>query len=67
MTAGEPSIFSTVRTGIGAGGRPVGSDGFQTFGGVRALARYVKIEVRPPIGGNIVINEASRQYQRQQR
>lgn len=59
MTAGESGIFSTAREGIEAGGRPVGSDGLQTFGGIRALARYVKIEVVPPTGGSIVINEAS--------
>lgn len=59
MTARESGIFSTVRAGIEAGGRPVGSDGLQTFGGVNALARYVKIGVLPPSGGSIVINEAS--------
>ena len=59
MTAGESGIFSTVRAGVEAGGRPVGSDGLQTFGGIRALARYVKIGVIPPSGGGIVINEAS--------
>lgn len=59
MTAGEPGVFTTVRTGNDAGGRPVGSDGLQTFGGVRALARYVKIEVTAPSGGNVVISQAS--------
>ncbi|CAM9914395.1 unnamed protein product, partial [Hapterophycus canaliculatus] len=40
-------------------GRPLGSDGMQTFGGVRAFARYVKIEVvvPPSSGGKVVINE----------
>lgn len=59
MAAGESGVFSTVREGIEAGGRPVESDGLQTFGGVRALARYVQIEVVPASGGAIVINEAS--------
>lgn len=58
MAAGESGVFSTVREGIEAGGRPVGSDGLQTFGGVRALARYVQIEVLPASGGPVVINEA---------
>lgn len=61
MTAGESGIFSSVRTGIEAGGRPVGSDGLQTFGGIRAVARYVKIEVVPPSGGSVVINEVGGQ------
>ena len=62
MTAGESGVFSSVRTGIEAGGRPVGSDGFQTFGGIRAVARYVKIEVVPPSGGSVVINEVGGQH-----
>eukprot|EP00904_Undaria_pinnatifida_P008258 jgi/Undpi1/4562/HiC_scaffold_18.g07916.m1 len=57
MTAGESGIFSTAREGIEAGGRPIGTDGLQTFGGIRALARYVKIEVVAPTGGSVVINE----------
>ncbi|CAN0345395.1 unnamed protein product, partial [Ascophyllum nodosum] len=56
--AGEAGVFYSVRTDIEAGGRLVGSDGLQTFGGVRALARYVKIEVTPSIGGTIGITEA---------
>ena len=56
---GEAGVFDSVRANIGAGGRPVGSDGLQTFGGVRALARYVKIEVTSSIGGTIGITEAS--------
>lgn len=56
--AGESGIFSSVREGIEAGGHPVGSDGLQTFGGVRAVARYVQIEVVPSSGGMIVINKA---------
>ncbi|CAM9855253.1 unnamed protein product [Ascophyllum nodosum] len=56
---GEAGLFDSVRANIGAGGRPVGSDGLQTFGGVRALARYVKIEVTSSIGGTIGITEAS--------
>ena len=57
--AGEAGVFYSVRTDIEAGGRSVYSDGLQTFGGVRALARYVKIEVTPSIGGTIGITEAS--------
>eukprot|EP00904_Undaria_pinnatifida_P008259 jgi/Undpi1/4563/HiC_scaffold_18.g07917.m1 len=57
MAAGSSGVYSTVREGIVAGGRPVGSDGLQTFGGVRALARYVKIEVVPSSGESIIINE----------
>ena len=57
--AGEAGVFDSVRSDIEAGGRPVGSDGLQTFGGVRALARYVKIEATPSIGGTIGITEAS--------
>eukprot|EP00904_Undaria_pinnatifida_P008254 jgi/Undpi1/4559/HiC_scaffold_18.g07913.m1 len=59
MAAGESGEFLAVREGINAGGRPVGSDGLQTFGGVRALARYVKIEAVPIPGGVIGVNEAS--------
>lgn len=60
MAAGESGVYSTVLAGIGAGGRPLGADGLQTFGGVRALARYVKIEAVPASGGgSIVVNEAS--------
>ncbi|CAM9212730.1 unnamed protein product, partial [Laminaria digitata] len=58
MAAGESGVYFTVRTGIEAGGRPLGSDGLQTFGGVRALARYVKIQAVPASGGSIVISEA---------
>ena len=47
------------RAGVEAGGRPLGADGLQTFGGMRALARYVKIEVVPANEGSVVINEAS--------
>ena len=59
MAAGESGMFSTVRAGVEAGGRPLGADGLQTFGGMRALARYVKIEVVPANEGSVVINEAS--------
>ena len=59
MAAGESGIYSPVRSGVEAGGRPLGADGLQTFGGVRALARYVKVEAVPSSGGSIVINEAS--------
>lgn len=44
---------------MGVDGRPVGSDGLQTFGGVRALARYVKVVAMPAVGGRVVINEVS--------
>ena len=59
MAAGESGELFSVREGIAADDRPVGSDGLQTFGGVRALARYVKIEAVPATGGTIGINEAS--------
>lgn len=59
FAAGESGVFSYVRWGLEAGGgRPLGSDGLQTFGGVLALARYVKIEAVPSGDvGAIVINE----------
>lgn len=60
LVAGESGVFSSVSTGLKAGGRPSTSDGLQTFGGVRALARYVKLEVVPVSGGTVVINEVSR-------
>lgn len=60
MAAGESGEFFSVREGITADDRPVGGDGLQTFGGVRALARYVKIVAVPASGGSIGINEASR-------
>lgn len=58
MAAGEDGVFFPVKAGIETGGRPSGSDGLQTFGGVRALARFVKIEALPASGGVITINEA---------
>ena len=57
LTAGEFDSFSPVRTNLKAGSRPPSSDGLATFGGVRALARYVKVEVVPPSGGDVTINE----------
>lgn len=58
LAAGESGVFSNVRSGLEAGGRPLESDGLQTFGGVLALARYVKIEAVPSgDGGAVVINE----------
>ena len=60
MAAGESGDFVSVRSGIEAGGRPLSSDGLQTFGGMLAVARYVKIEVVPSSGGSISINEVSR-------
>ena len=51
-------MFSSVRTGIEAGGRPAGSHGLQTFGGMRAVARYVKIVAMPVAGGMISFKEA---------
>lgn len=59
MAADESGVFSSVKSGIEAGGRPLGSDGLQTFGGIRSLARYVKIVAVPSSGGKIGINEAS--------
>lgn len=58
FAAGESGVFSSVRTGIEAGGRPAGSDGLQTFGGMRAVARYVKIVATPVAGGMISFKEA---------
>ncbi|CAN0010264.1 unnamed protein product, partial [Ectocarpus fasciculatus] len=58
--AGESGVFSAVRTGLEAdpAGRPLGADGLQTFGSVRAMARYVKIAVTVPAsGGSIAISE----------
>ncbi|CAM9820075.1 unnamed protein product, partial [Ectocarpus sp. 12 AP-2014] len=60
MTAGESGVFSAVRTGREAdpAGRPLGTDGLQTFGGIRAMARYVKLGVTVPTsGGTIAISE----------
>lgn len=57
MAAGESGVFFPVRLGIEADGRTPNSDGLQTFGGMLAVARYVKIEVVPSSGGSIVINE----------
>ncbi|CAM9499220.1 unnamed protein product [Ectocarpus sp. 4 AP-2014] len=60
MAAGESGVFSAVRTGLEAdpAGRPLGTDGLQTFGGVRAMARYVKLGVTVPTsGGTIAISE----------
>ncbi|CAN0223077.1 unnamed protein product, partial [Pylaiella littoralis] len=59
MAAGDSGVFSSVKSGIEAGGRPLGSHGLQTFGGMRTLARYVKIVAMPSSGGKIGINEAS--------
>lgn len=59
MAAGEDGVFFSINTGIEAGGRPIGSDGLQTFGAVRALARYIMIEAIPASGGVISISEAS--------
>lgn len=59
MAAGESGDFFPVRLGIEAGGRTPNSDGLQTFGGMLAVARYVKIEVVPSSGGSIVINEVN--------
>lgn len=60
LAAGESGEFYAVRLGVEAGGRTPDADGFQTFGGVCAVARYVKIEAVPASGGAIVISEASR-------
>lgn len=60
MAAGESGVFSAVRTGLETdpAGRPLGTDGLQTFGGVRAMARYVKLGVTVPAsGGTIAISE----------
>lgn len=60
--AGEDGVFFSVKTGIEAGGRPIGGDGLQTFGAVRALARYIKIEVVPASSGAVTISEARKNY-----
>lgn len=57
LAAGESGEFYAVRLGVEAGGRTPDVNGFQTFGGVRAVARYVKIEAVPASGGAIVISE----------
>ena len=62
MAAGESGDFVSVRSGVEAGGRPPSSDGFQTFGAMLAVARYVKIEAVPARGGSIVINEVSQRH-----
>lgn len=55
-------MFSAVATITEAGERPAASDGLQTYGGVRALARYVKIRAVPASGGMISFNEVSQSY-----
>ena len=55
--AGADGIFTSVLSGVTAGLRDSSLEGLQTFGGVRALARYVKIEGVPGIGGEFSISE----------
>ncbi len=57
---GPSPAFFPIKSGLEAGGRPVGDDGLQTYGGLLALARYVKIQVVPAIGGKIGLNEVRR-------
>ena len=56
-TAGVDGVFSSVLSGVSAGTRDSSLEGLQTFGGVRALARYVKIEGVPGSGGEFSISE----------
>lgn len=56
-TAGVDGIFSSVLAGATAGPRDASLDGLQTFGGIRKLARYVKIEGVPGSGGDFSISE----------
>ena len=56
-TAGVDGIFSSVLSGATAGPRDASLEGLQTFGGLRELARYVKIEGVPGSGGEFSISE----------
>lgn len=56
-TAGADGVFSSVLSGETAGPRDASIQGLQTFGGVRKLARYVKIEGVPGSGGEFSISE----------
>lgn len=56
-TAGADGVFSSVLSGVTAGPRDSSLEGLQTFGGVWALARYVKIEGVPGNGGEFAITE----------
>ena len=56
-TAGVDGVFSSVLSGVSAGTRDSSLEGLQTFGGVRALARYVKIEGVPGSGGEFSISK----------
>lgn len=54
--AGESAVYSVVNT-IQAGGRPAAEDGLETHGGIRALARYIKLSATPVAGGMIAVKE----------
>lgn len=56
-TAGADGIFSSVLAGVTAGVRDSSLEGLQTFGALRKLARYVKIEGVPGGGGMFSISE----------
>lgn len=56
-TAGVDGKFRSVMSGVAAGVRGASLEGLQTFGGVRKLARYVKIEGVPGSGGKFSISE----------
>ena len=58
-TAGVDGIFSSALSGVAAGPRDSSIEGLQTFGGVRTLSRYVKIEGIPGSGGQFSISEVS--------
>lgn len=56
-TSGANGVFSSVLSGATAGPRDASLEGLQTFGGMRTLARYVKIEGIPGSGGEFSISE----------
>lgn len=57
FSAGADGIFSSLLPGMTAGVRDSALEGLQTFGGVRTLARYIKIEGVPGSGGEFSISE----------
>eukprot|EP00904_Undaria_pinnatifida_P002876 jgi/Undpi1/1258/HiC_scaffold_109.g14172.m1 len=56
-TAGVDGIFSSALSEVAAGPRDSSIEGLQTFGGIRTLSRYVKIEGVPASGGQFSISE----------
>lgn len=56
--APENGVYSAVLVGATAGQRADSTGtGLQTFGGVRALARYIMVEAVPASGGSIAMSE----------